>query len=378
MSLSVNDENASVIWPIQSFAVSNDFKSPGPAILLLDRANSEFGLIYETEPGVNVMAQFPDTGDAIYFQVFKVRAACTRFNNTCKKVCILMQHFQLDLHFTTGSHAADFIQKLARAATKVRNIHFEVHEAVSKAAIERPNFNMEKEGYADRINQQWMEIPNETISEWACIYKTGKCSDFTVIAGGKTFPVHRVLLCTRSQYFNAVCDGQFSETEERSITLPESHQTVSTMLQEIYEVYNSTTGSIFTSFALLREMEKERVIRDLLALFVASDKYDLEPIKQKVSEAIVDRMTFIHDPLSIVDLAACIYDAAFPQIDRGLRKAIIAHVQTRLPSIMDDEAAWEDYSGNKAVLKALHIHQCEMIDGPAFGVLTPLASPAKK
>ncbi|KAL7770947.1 hypothetical protein CFE70_000887 [Pyrenophora teres f. teres 0-1] len=353
MSLSVNDENASVIWPIQSFAVSNDFKSPGPAILLLDRANSEFGLIYETEPGVNVMAQFPDTGDAIYFQVFKVRAACTRFNNTCKKVCILMQHFQLDLHFTTGAHAADFIQKLARAATKVRNIHFEVHEAVSKAAIERPNFNMEKEGYADRINQQWMEIPNETISEWAW-------------------------LCTRSQYFNAVCDGQFSETEERSITLPESHQTVSTMLQEIYEVYNSTTGSIFTSFALLHEMEKEHVIRDLLALFVASDKYDLEPIKQKVSEAIVDRMTFIHDPLSIVDLAACIYDAAFPQIDRGLRKAIIAHVQTRLPSIMDDEAAWEDYSGNKAVLKALHIHQCEMIDGPAFGVLTPLASPAKK
>lgn len=89
-------------------------------------------------------------------------------------------------------------------------------------------------------------------------------------------------------------------------------------------------------------------------------------------------MSFIHDPLSIVDLAASIYDANFPQIDRGLRKAIIAHVQTRLPTIMDDEAAWQEYSENKAVLKALHTYQCEMMDGSAFGVPTPPVSPTKK
>ena len=74
--------------------------------------------------------------------------------------------------------------------------------------------------------------------------------------------IHRIL-----NYANVA-----KETERRSITLPESEQTVSTMLQEIYEVYNSTTGSIFTNFALRREMEKERIMTDLLALFVASDK----------------------------------------------------------------------------------------------------------
>lgn len=62
------------------------------------------------------------------------------------------------------------------------------------------------------------------------------------------------------------------ETENRSITLPESEQTVSTMLQEIYRVYNPTTGSIFTNFALRRALEKDRVVSDLLGLFVASDK----------------------------------------------------------------------------------------------------------
>jgi len=124
------DEYVSVIWPVQSFEIS-DHKSPGPARLLFDRANAEFGLIYENGPGISVMAKFPDTEDAIYFQVSKVRAACTRFNNTCKKFCVLAQNFQLDLHFTTNTHASEFLQKLARTATKVGNLHFEVHEAAS-------------------------------------------------------------------------------------------------------------------------------------------------------------------------------------------------------------------------------------------------------
>jgi histone acetyltransferase HTATIP len=128
---SIINDHESVVWPIQSFAVSNNFKSPGPAQLLLDRANAELGLVYQTAPGVAVMAQFPDTDEPVYFQVSKARAACTRFNNTCRKVCILMQHFQLDLVFTTGAHAADFLQRLGRIATKVGNLHFEVHEAAS-------------------------------------------------------------------------------------------------------------------------------------------------------------------------------------------------------------------------------------------------------
>jgi histone acetyltransferase HTATIP len=130
-TISSMDDHSSSTWPISPFAVSNDFKSARPAHVLLDRANAEFGLIYATGPGIAVMAQFPDTDEPIYFQVSKVRAACTRFNNTCKKVCILMQHFQLDLLFTTGPHAADFLQRLGWIATKAGNLHFEVHEAAS-------------------------------------------------------------------------------------------------------------------------------------------------------------------------------------------------------------------------------------------------------
>ncbi|KAF1939606.1 histone acetyltransferase MYST2 [Clathrospora elynae] len=383
---SISQDHESTVWPVQSFVISNDFKSSGPASLLLDRANSEFGLMYHTGPGVVVMAQFPDNDEPVYFQVSKTRAACTRFNNTCKKVCILMQHCQLDLHFTTGTHAAEFLQMLGRLATKVGNLYFEVHEAPSIGALARADFNMEKEGYVNQSVQQWMAVPDVHTSEWARIYMTGKCADFSIFAGDRQFPVHRVFLRwtlhRNWRTFPHLREMDFAdfvqETEQRSITLPETVQTVSTMLQEMYDVHNPTTGSIFTHFALRRAMEQDLVMSDLLALFAASDKYSLEPIKHKAADAIIDRLPFIHDPLSIVDLASCIYEEACPAMDRGLRKAIIVQLLARLPSIMEDEDSWKKYSENKAVLKALHTYQCGMLDTvSSHGLLTPPSSPTK-
>jgi histone acetyltransferase HTATIP len=46
---------------------------------------------------------------------------------------------------------------------------------------------------------------------------------------------------------------------------------------------------------------------------------------------------------------------------------------------MDDEDAWAEYSGNRAVLKALHVYQCEVRDGlSSNGMVTPPVSPTKK
>ena len=124
-------EHSSVSWPVQSFAIRNDFKSPDPGHVLLDRANAEFGLVYQSNPGVAEMAQFPDTGEPIFFQASKARAICTRFNNTCKKVSVLMQYIQIDLEFMTSADARDFADKFGRITSKVGNLQFEVHEAAS-------------------------------------------------------------------------------------------------------------------------------------------------------------------------------------------------------------------------------------------------------
>jgi histone acetyltransferase HTATIP len=193
---------------------------------------------------------------------------------------------------------------------------------------------------------------------------------------------------------NTAADSQ-QESETHSIRLPETEQVVSVLLDEIYGVYNPTTGSIFTNFALRLSDEKEHMMHDLVALFITSDKvrtatrppaaertlipaqYNLESIKQKVVKAIIDRLPFVHDPLSLVDLAAAVYNEQCPLTDRGLRTSILAHVQVRMPSIVRHERAWTEYTRNEKLLKAYHLLQCEaLLDaGPSVALSTPPTTP---
>jgi histone acetyltransferase HTATIP len=101
----------------------------------------------------------------------------------------------------------------------------------------------------------------------------------------------------------------------------------------------------------------------------------LQPTKLRAANALIDRLPFVHDALTIIHIAACIHDDTCPPSDCGLRKAIISQVQTRLPTIMSDEAAWEAYAGNKTVLKALHESQCAAMEEGVEEVLTPPVSP---
>jgi histone acetyltransferase HTATIP len=63
----------------------------------------------------------------------------------------------------------------------------------------------------------------------------------------------------------------------RSIHLPEPENVIALLLDEMYEVYNPTTGSIFTNFALRTPMEKAQIMNDLVVLFIASDKVHAYP-----------------------------------------------------------------------------------------------------
>ena len=54
--------------------------------------------------------------------------------------------------------------------------------------------------------------------------------------------------------------------------MPEPENVVALLLDEMHEVYNPTTGSIFTNFALRIPTEKTQIMNDLVVLFIASDK----------------------------------------------------------------------------------------------------------
>lgn len=124
-------EDMLTFWPLQSYALSKNSRSNQPSQIYLDRTNAEFGIIYTLDTGLCVLADAPDTDEPVYFQVSHTRAVCSRSNQACKKVCVLLQNSQLDLEFKNGESASDFQDTLCRLANKVGNAYFEIFEAPS-------------------------------------------------------------------------------------------------------------------------------------------------------------------------------------------------------------------------------------------------------
>ncbi|KAB2098696.1 hypothetical protein AG0111_0g12992 [Alternaria gaisen] len=367
-------------WLLQSFTFGKDQNITGPTNLSLDRANAESGFIRYSAYDVAAILRFPDTDEPMYFQAEGVHAAAWREN--CKKVCLLFQHLQLDLEFASQDSALEFLVVLRRLVMAAGN-QFYTYEVPPKVAFMKADFDMKQQGFTGRTAQPWMATLKDS-SEWSRLRKTGEWSDFTIVAGGSQFLVHRVKICKESNYFEALCSGGFMETAQQSVNLPESAEVISTLLDEMYGVYNPTTGSIFTNFVPRKAIEKEHMFNRLLDLFIAAEKYNLEAIKCRAAEAIIDRLPFVNDALMIVDLATCIYYERCPENDRGLRKAIITCVRTRMPAILGDESAWKEFSENKDVLRAFHLHMCEMdgadgsngnVVGIGAGMTTPPALP---
>jgi histone acetyltransferase HTATIP len=80
----------------------------------------------------------------------------------------------------------------------------------------------------------------------------------------------------------------------------------------------------------------------------------------------------------VVDMATNMHHCEFPYIDNGLREAIVAQIDARLPAIIEDEGAWGELVKDNIVLRALHVHQCDKrddVDGKA--VVTPPCLPVK-
>jgi hypothetical protein len=255
-------------WLLQPFTFGKDQKTTGTTNLFLDRANAEFGFIRYSAHNVAAILRFSDTDEPMYFQAEDVRA--TAWREKCKKVCVLFQHVQLDLEFASPELARSFLDMLRDIMMAAGN-QFYTYEVPPKVAFMKADFDMEQQGFTSRATQPWIAVQNES-SDWPRLRKTGEWSDFTIFAGGSQFPVHRVKICKESNYFKVVCSGGFLETAQQSVTLSESAEVISTLLDEMYGVYNPTTGSIFTNFVPRKAIEKEHMFNRLLDLFIAADK----------------------------------------------------------------------------------------------------------
>ena len=64
-------------------------------------------------------------------------------------------------------------------------------------------------------------LPFQSPAKSVRLFQCGQYSDLTIVCGAKRYPVHRILLATRSTFFEGACRNGFREAETGVIDLTE-------------------------------------------------------------------------------------------------------------------------------------------------------------
>ncbi|KAH7115165.1 hypothetical protein B0J11DRAFT_444580 [Dendryphion nanum] len=345
-----------------------------PVRLVLDRNNEEFGVVHSTGPGTIRLAQHLNDSPICFCATWAV-AVCHR-DGTRKISVLLAANLQVDLIFKTCDEEYAFLIMLKGLATTSLTL-YEVPQPTAKSSdpFLFANFSMIKSGYVGAGNAEALAAVHDLgRNPYKQFYGRNEWADYTVIAQGEEFPVHKLVICSQSSFFAAACRPGFLEGATGRLELEEDPATIEALIGELYGARNAVTGSIFTGFALIHELEKDYRLRVLLKLCIAADKYNLETIKVRTAEAIADRLELVQDPWIVVDYANEINDympenddnEGLPKKDAGLRETILEHIEARLPAVKKDPAAYEYLLQSPFILEGLVNRLSEIVENGVF------------
>ncbi|KAL8913676.1 MAG: hypothetical protein Q9171_001526 [Xanthocarpia ochracea] len=183
----------------------------------------------------------------------------------------------------------------------------------------------------------------DLVARMASSLRSGKYSDLTITCKGRTFKVHRHVLCMASKFFAAACDGEFQEAEQRKINLSDDDpDAVVRMLAYLYtSTYDDEDGSDFalhTDFAIndtpsstsiaLGEAAaasipiKSSALMTNVLVHALADKYDIQLLKQLSKTKFEVRAAGDWAIEEIVTVLAKVYETT-PTKDSSLREPIM-------------------------------------------------------
>lgn len=120
MATLITDDNDSVSWQLEEFAIGRELASTNSSKVFVDRATQEFGIVYFNSDSAAAVETFPDTGEPIFFSAKDTLAAC--WHSKCKEISILCQGVQIDFKFQSASEARNFLDALEDATATTQNV----------------------------------------------------------------------------------------------------------------------------------------------------------------------------------------------------------------------------------------------------------------
>ncbi|KAI7152919.1 hypothetical protein KC349_g8698 [Hortaea werneckii] len=115
------------------------------------------------------------------------------------------------------------------------------------------------------------------------VFTQGEYSDLAITCGERTWKVHRLVLCTQSEYFHKACNGPFTEAQDRKIDLSDDDvHVLATMLHYLYHFdYDDEHHFVHGHDAMTHN----------ICMALIADKYNVQPLLILACEKLKGRVS---------------------------------------------------------------------------------------
>jgi len=174
---------------------------------------------------------------------------------------------------------------------------------------------------------------------------SGAYHDFVIHCETRSWPVHRVVICLRSEYFRKACDGEFEEARTREIRLAGNEpDIVDRMIDYLYL-------SNYDDFVSAKEplgVPQGRLVVNAL-VYALADQYGINPLKDVAAQKTIAALNDDWKDESFLT-ALNIAWTSTPQSDRQLRSCYLAFINNHTADLRHRESFFELLRSNPELM----------------------------